>query len=510
MEKMDNPVALFAGMKVTIMGLGLNGGGLESARFLALRGAECTVTDMKDEKTLAPSIEKLLSLSEPHPPFRFVLGKHEMDDFTKADMVVKNPAVRPDSPYLAGARRIETDISLFLAALQPGKKTLTKSDSVSPTGKAYSPFRLIAVTGSKGKSITASAVHWVLAKAREAALLPGRAFLGGNITVSPLRFLDELGEPDDIVLELSSWQLADLKGRTLLKPRAAIITSIMPDHQDRYGSMEEYVNDKRIIYQGQDKEDSTIACADDPWGMSFLSQTPGRPLPYSAKPMAPKTEPGAFIDPESGAGMIKHNGALSEAVPPHLLVPGRHNKKNCLAAALALFDLGLPLSFIRESLAGFPGIEHRLEFFWEINGIRFYNDTAATIPEAAAAAIETFTADCGEKTPLVLVTGGADKNLDFSPLVRAILTALKNEISLDIILLAGMGSNTLIVLLKEAGIPYHGPFDSISEAAQAAFETGRRTAPSVVVLSPGCASFGMFANEFDRGRQWKETVLTFT
>ncbi|MDR1143934.1 MAG: UDP-N-acetylmuramoyl-L-alanine--D-glutamate ligase [Spirochaetaceae bacterium] len=485
-------------MKVTIMGLGLNGGGLESARYLALRGADCTVTDLKDEQDLAPSIEKLESLTGVRP-FRYVLGRHDMDDFKNADLVIKNPGVPSGSPYLSAARRVETDISLFLAA---------------------SPARLIAVTGSKGKSSTASALCRVLAGMREKSLLRGKAFLGGNITVSPLSFLDELTRDDDVVLELSSWQLGDLRGRlrseydggaqageALLKPRAAVLTSIIADHQDRYNGMESYVNDKRVVYQGQDKEDATIASADDSWGRSFLRESPGRPLAYSEHSAG--TGPAGWIDPRTGAGMVRlADGTVGEAVPVILQVPGRHLKKNLLAAALALADLGIPLSHIRESLGTFPGIEHRLEFFREIRGIRFYNDTAATIPEAAAAAVEAFTggetAGSGPADPLVLVTGGQDKNLDFSPLVTAAARAR------EIILLAGTGSDKLIPQLTAAGLSYHGPCTAIGDAAAAALEAARRhigrAGRAVVVLSPGCASFGMFKNEFDRGRQWKEAV----
>jgi len=495
----------YSGMKVTIMGLGLNGGGLESARYLALHGAECTITDTKDENSLRPSIEALEAISLPHTPFRYCLGHHEMDDFTKADMVIKNPGVRPDSPYLAAARRIETDISLFLAA---------------------SPARLSAVTGSKGKSGTASAIHWVLTQARKTQLLPGKAFLGGNITISPLSFLDELTKDDDVVLELSSWQLGDVNGRglpghdftdrSILKPRVAVLTSIMADHQDRYGSMEPYVNDKRIIYQSQDKSCATIASADDDWGRSFLAETPGRPLSFSEQPF-PKDKAGggnpvaAWIDPVSRAGMASVAGNIVEVVPPFPLVPGTHQKKNLLAAALALLDLGIPAPFVRKCLGTFPGIEHRLEFFREIDGIRFFNDTTATIPEAAAAAVEALSA--GTDAPLILVTGGTDKNLDFSPLVKA-AASIKG-----IILLAGTGSDKLTSLFRDAGLFFQGPYDNIDEAARAAMsmaifsiEKNDRKNNSMngiraaVVLSPGCASFGMFRNEFDRGKQWKEAV----
>lgn len=468
----------YRGMRVLVMGLGLHGGGLESVRYLLSRGAEVTVTDLRDEKALAPSVEKLKDAGA----VRYVLGRHRIEDFEQADMVIKNPGVPPDSPFLRPARRIETDISLFLAA---------------------SPARLTAVTGSKGKSTTASAVHWALREGRNRGLLPGNAYLGGNITHSPLAFLETLTGDDDVVLELSSWQLGDLRdrlkpapdcpgSRPLLKPRCAVITSIMADHLNRYGTMESYVADKRLIYRGQDREDATIA-ADDEWGAGFLRETPGRPLVYGERPLPPGAAGGWLSGPDGSGYALLPTGDRVEVVPSRLLLPGRHQKKNLLAAAVALLDLGLPPDLIRDALGSFPGIEHRLEFFHEKGGVRFYNDTAATIPEAAAAAVAAF--DPGP----VLVTGGTDKDLDFTPLVRAAARARA------LVLLAGSGSDKLRPLLEEGGIPYRGPFDSVDEAVKAALDAA--SAGDTVVLSPGCASFGMFLNEFDRGRQWKAAVL---
>jgi UDP-N-acetylmuramoylalanine--D-glutamate ligase len=474
-------------MKVLIMGLGLHGGGLESARYFARRGAEVTVTDLRNEQTLAPAITGLEDSRGGGFPIRYVLGRHETADFEQADMVIKNPGVPPDSPFLRAARRIETDISIFLT---------------------HSAARLSAVTGSKGKSSTASALHWVLAEIRKGkspAALPGKAWLGGNITVSPLSFLDELRPEDDVVLELSSWQLGDLRGRRredgtpLLKPRAAVITAIMADHLDRYGTMEAYAADKRIIYEGQDGADVTVA-EDDFWGRSFHRESRGRPLAYSEQPLSPGISGGWLTGP-SEPGLARFYGVLPpgiaagetvELVPPRLRVPGFHQKKNLLAAGLALLDLGIPPGRIRDSLASFPGIEHRLEFFHEAGGVRFYNDSAATFPVAAAAALRDF------DDPVVLVAGGADKNLDYRPLVEAAPRAKA------LILLAGTGSDKLARLLLAKGIGFQGPFDSIEAAAQAA----RSAAPpgGVVILSPGCASFGMFLNEFDRGAKWKAAV----
>jgi len=473
-------------MKVLVMGLGLHGGGLESARYLYRRGAELTVTDLRDEKTLAPSIEQLEA--EQGGPIRYVLGGHEIDDFKKADMVIKNPGVRPDSPYLQVARRIETDISLFLNA---------------------APARISAVTGSKGKSCTTSALHWVLARAYEkTAGTPRRAYLGGNITVSPLVFLDELRETDDVVLELSSWQLGDLRNRRkaatdipLLKPKASVLTTILPDHQDFYGGMEPYVADKRVIYEGQGPDDVTVAW-DDEWGSSFLAKSRAAGLTCSTSPLPDGTSGGWLPDPDGPAfarlyGALGHgvfDGSITELVPARPLVPGYHQKRNFLAAGLALLGLGLPPEAIREHLETFPGIEHRMELFHKTKGIEFYNDSAATIPEAAAAALETL----GDKGQMILVTGGTDKDLDFSPLARVSGKAKA------IVLLAGTGSEKLRPLLEQAGTAYLGPFDSPDAAATAALEVA--AAGDRVVLSPGCASFGMFLNEFDRGRRWKDSV----
>jgi len=470
-------------MKVLIMGLGLHGGGLQSALFMLKRGAEVTVTDLRDENILRTAIEQLEAYCSEsgNKPIRYVLGSHEIEDFKNVDIVIKNPGVRPDSPYLQAAKRIETDISLFLSE---------------------SPARLFAVSGTKGKSGTVSALHWILKKNRKS----GRAFLGGNITVSPLTFLDELRPEDDVALELSSFQLGDIKNRktkencALLNPAASILTSIMSDHLDRYASMEEYIDDKKNIYRGQDEKGVTIA-GDDNWGKSFRSETKARPLVYSNFSLTPGLS-GGWI--ESGKGFARlHNWEgvsdnVVELVPQHLPVPGEHQKINSLAAALAAYSIGISAENICNALASYPGIEHRLELFHEAGGVRFYNDSAATVPQACAACIEAL---C-PLAPVVLVTGGTDKNLDFHPLANAAAKAKA------LILLAGTGSEKLAKLLTEEGFSFNGPYDDLNKAVSCAFE--KAASGDIVALSPGCASFGMFLNEFDRGRKWKEACLQYS
>lgn len=450
------------GLKATVMGLGLNGGGLACARFLAKSGAIVTVTDMKDAAALSDSIAALDGL-----PIRYVLGKHELEDFSGADLVVKNPAVRPDSPYLLAAKSIETDISLFLR---------------------FTPSPIIAVTGSKGKSSVSSAIHHVLVSSGLTS------FLGGNITVSPLGFLDRCEPNTPVVLELSSWQLADIRDLGVLKPRIAVLTSIMPDHMNRYSSMEEYVADKRLIYADQDKNCFTICNADDGWGKSFAAETRGQVLWYSGTGIC---FPGAWLEPDSphrGFFTSTENESEStEILPAKLLVPGEHQRKNMLSAALACYAYGLDAAVISHHIASFSGVEHRLERFAEKDGIAWYNDSAATIPQAVAAALNSFSG------PVILITGGTDKNIDFSS-IHSIYSKAKR-----IILLAGTGTDKLIPLLKEDKVDFLGPYDDLTIAIQEAIKQAKPS--DTIILSPGCASFGMFLHEFDRGKKFKEKVI---
>jgi UDP-N-acetylmuramoylalanine--D-glutamate ligase len=444
-------------MRVTVMGLGVHGGGRESARFFASRGAQVTVTDLQDPAALQPSIDSLSGHS-----IRFVLGTHEEEDFTGADLVIKNPAVPASSRYLRLAPRIETDISVFLM---------------------LASCRLVAVTGTKGKSTTVSAVHAALQHAG------WDSFLGGNITVSPLSFVDKVRPSSVVVLELSSWQLGDLRGTPELKPEVAAITTILPDHLDRYQSMEAYVSDKRVIYRYQDAGCYTLCDYDDPYGHSFATETAGTVGFFSSRRLPPGVQ-GAYLQEERG--YVGRDEEAVEVVPEDVAVPGFQTKRNLLIAGLALHRLGVPPSDIAEGLRRFPGVEHRLEFVAEKNGVRYYNDSAATIPESLVAAVASMDGRC------LLIAGGADKELDFAPLRQLA------DLPVEVFLLAGSATRKIVRILDASGCPYHGPFNALEPAVRACATAAR--SGDAVLLSPGCASFGMFENEFHRGRKFKQVV----
>ncbi len=446
--------------KVTIMGLGLNGGGLSSAKFFAEKGAIVTVTDLKSKEELRPSVEELANYKN----IKFVLGKHRIEDFKNADIVIKNPGVKLEgNKFLQAAKQIETDISIFL------------SISKAP---------ILAVTGSKGKSSTVKALHYGLQK------LGYKSFLGGNITVSPLSFIEETSEETPVVLELSSWQLSDLRNSNLLKPKIAIITPIMPDHLNWYGTMDKYVADKKLIYKNMDENDFLICNNDDGWGKIFAEETKAKVFWYSEKELD-KKQSGVFFNNEE-KGYAKLNSINEQLLSSEIKVPGIKLKQNVLNASLALILYGEKTDKVMQAMKDYGGLEHRLEFFHEYNGIKFYNDTAATIPQASVAALKAF------NKAAILICGGTNKNIDFSILAENAKLAKK------IFLLKGSGTDLLLPLLKEKDITHEGVFDSLKELLKDL--KAKAESEDIVLLSPGAASFGMFKNEFDRGNQFKKNV----
>ena len=454
--------------KITIMGLGLNGGGEAAARFFLNKGAYVTVTYMKTQEQLAPTLERLNNDNTlDHSRLTYHLGGHDLADFENADCVIKNPGVKYDgNKYLAAAKAIETDLSIFLR---------------------FTNCPIIAVTGSMGKSSTVSAIYYGLQQAGF------KAFLGGNITVSPLTFFDQVNAETPVVIEFSSWQLADLRGRGVLKPHIAVITKIVPDHQNWYGNMEDYVADKRLIYADQTAEDFALfdAGEDQPgtgpecggtWGDLFARETKAQVIRYNT--------PGQYT-----VNFEK------------LLVPGEHMKLNAQNAATVLQLMGVEKQHAKEILQTWPGIAHRLQFFHEWNGYKFYNDSAATVPEAAAAATQAF------GKPVILLTGGTEKGLELDKLTEVLDGTNKQALAPKAIyLLEGTATNKITPALDKAGISYNGPYPSLNDMLtklKSDLESAPQEASDAkppVVFSPGATSFGMFNNEFDRGEKFMTAV----
>ncbi|MBI4563574.1 MAG: UDP-N-acetylmuramoyl-L-alanine--D-glutamate ligase [Planctomycetes bacterium] len=442
------------GARVTVMGLGMFGGGVGAARFLAARGARVLVTDLRPEEALRESIE---SLNPYHVELR--LGGHQNEYFSGADWVLVNPAVPPDSPWLKRARAIDTEMNLFL--------------------KLCRARAVVGITGSNGKTTTTALIGEVLRRG------PRRTWVGGNIGGSLLERVDEIGSDDLVVLELSSFQLehADAIERS---PRVAVVMNLTPNHLDRHGTMERYAAAKRAIVAHQGPDDWKVLNADDPVVSGF--RAPSRTATFSLRGDADVRAAGERIEWRLPGG----SGALDVSTRR---LPGTFNLQN-MAAATAASRLAFPEwegweAAVRDALIAFPGVEHRLEFVVERGGVKYYNDSIATNPDSTLAALDTLPG------PFVLIAGGYDKKLPFEALGRRIAEKVRAAVLLgqtaDAIA-AAIGPGATQILRGR----------SFDEAVALAVQAARKG--DTVLLSPACASFDMFRNFAERGRRFKELV----
>jgi len=442
-----------AGKKVTIMGLGLHGGGVGVTKFFCKQKAKVLITDLKTEKELKESVEKLKGL-----PIKFSLGGHKEKDFLGADLIIKNPDIPQDSPFLKLAREkgipVKTDIGIF-----------------------FDLFRgeIIGITGTKGKSTVATLTYEFLKKKDQ------NTALAGNIGLSPLELLLEAQRPNRVVLELSSFELEDLRK----SPKIAVITNILKDHLNRYKSFEDYIKAKKEIFLHQKKEDILVLNYDDEVVREFSSEAFSKVYFFSKKEILKN---GCFI---KGDKIYFNKEPICRL--EDIQLKGKHNIFNILAAVSVAKLLKVKPENIEEVLREFKGIPFRQELIAEIRGVKFFNDTTATIPAAVIFAINNLSS----QGKLILIAGGVDKNLEYGNLAKKI----KEKVSY-LILLPGTATNKLKKELTGFSKVFFA--NSMREAVRKSFSLAKKG--DIVLLSPGAASFNLFKNEFDRGEKFNKEV----
>lgn len=459
-------LSYFKNKKITVFGLGLHGGGVGVVKFLANQGAKVMVTDIKSKDKLETSIQKLKGLSN----VEYVLGQHRKEDFLKTDMIIKNPSVPWDNPHIKLALEnkipVEMDSSLFFE--------LCKNP-------------IIGVTGTKGKTTTAAIIFEIL---KSAGKKPVKVGIGQN---SVLDKLDKLEKDSVVVFELSSWRLSALGGKKI-SPEIAVITNIMRDHLNYYKKMDSYIVDKKNIFLYQKLKDWLIINNDDEKTKETVSEAKSQILRFSLEPL--KENYSIFL--ENDAIYLNNGMDIKKIIEvEEIKIPGRHNICNIMAAIGASYVFGIKPEDIKKGVAGFFGIPHRLELVREFKGVKYYNDTAATIPDAAISSLSCFS------DPVVLIAGGEDKGLDFSNFGREI-----SEKAPRVVLLKGSATDKLIREIRKNDIGGKlGEIPVVDSMEKAVLEAEKMAAEGVVVLfSPGAASFGLFLNEFDRGDKFREAV----
>ncbi len=452
----------FVGKRALVMGLGIHGGGLGVARFLAREGASVTMTDLRDAEQLAEPLRHLADL-----PICYLLGEHREADFTDTDLVVRNPAVPRESPLLAAARAagvpVEMEMSLFFRLC---------------------PAPIIGITGTKGKTTTTSLCAAMLTAWRDDTVV------AGNMGVSALEQLPSITPTTPVVIELSSWQLEGMDEYGLC-PQIALVTNLSPDHLNRYATMDDYAEAKRGIVREQGAHDYAVLNHDDAIIWGFREATPAQILPFGRDDGGGD---GAWLAAERLCWRFA--GVEYSTSRAALRLPGEHNATNALAAGLAALALGAPFAAIEAGLAGFTGVKDRLESLGLIGEVEWINDTTATAPAAAAAAVSAMS------RPTILIAGGSEKQTDVAEFAAVVAPRVK-----AIVTLRGDSTPRLTAELLRAGLDpgrLHGPTNGMDEAVERARELA---APGdAVLLSPACASFGMFRNEFHRGDTFRAAV----
>lgn len=422
------------------MGLGLLGGGVGVAKLFAEIGAQVTVTDLKKEKELTPSLKKLRGLG-----IKLILGQHREKDFQKADLVIRNPAVPRESQWLQIARRkgipVVMDTSLFAK---------------------FCDRPLIGVTGTRGKTTTATLIYELLKGSGKNALF------GGNVKgIATLPLLKKIQPNTLVVLELSSWQLQGFDEEKI-SPYIGVVTNIYPDHLNRYPTMTEYIKDKKIIFKYQTKNDFLVLNRENNKTKEMASEAKAKVVWFRADDF-PREWP--------------------------LALPGKHNRANAAAAYRVGEIVKLYPQWMKSVFATFRGVAFRLEAVGEVKGVKYINDSTSTIPEATIAALETI------DEPIILLAGGASKNLDFAALAKKIAVKTK-----AVVLLEGSATVKLASSINRTGVSGKiiGRFGDLKKAVLTAQKAAQRG--DVVLLSPGCASFGMFKNEYHRGEEFNQIV----
>jgi UDP-N-acetylmuramoylalanine--D-glutamate ligase len=472
------------GKHITVVGLARSGVG--TANLLAELGADVTVTDMKTGDKLEDFTSKLRA------GVKLALGAHPEDIFRSADMIVVSPGVPLSIRPLSLAKSIGIPV---IGEVELAYQTAVNGFDASPVLPLVKGERggFLAVTGTNGKSTTTALLDFMMKQGGFNTVLGGN--IGNALTWEIFRQIAEHKDrrTDYFVAEISSFQLEAIQS---FRPKGAALLNITPDHMDRYHSLEEYGAAKARIFENQGEGDFLVLNRDDPETMrvereKFKTEKAGQRIVY-------------FSRREEVEGIYLKDGRVSCNIPAlgipsrsslisaeDIRIKGVHNLENAMAASAMALLAGCPVEAVIDSLKQFPGLEHRLEPVRELNGVRYINDSKGTNTGAVLKSLESFS------SPVILIAGGRDKAGDFLLLRDAVKQRVKT-----------------LVLIGEASGKIDEALGDLTETVMAAglkdaVEISRNRAGrgDVVLLSPACASFDMFEDFEDRGRQFKKIVM---
>lgn len=439
--------------RIYIIGIGVSNTPL--IRKMLDAGLNVTACDKREREAFGGLIEQLEQRG-----LRVYLGADYLEHLNEADVIFRTPGMRPDLPQL-------------VEAVENGAELTSEMEAFF----ALCPCRIIAVTGSDGKTTTTTIIAGLLKAAGY------RVFVGGNIGHPLLCEVDEIHPDDMVVLELSSFQLMTMRQ----SPSIAVVTNLAPNHLDVHKDMDEYVEAKCNIFRHQDSEDKLIINADNEITAAFAEEARGEVVRFSC---------------HWNADVCLKDGVITYCSRPILavediLIPGVHNRENFMAAIAAVDGL-VPDEVIRSFAKTFGGVAHRIELVRELDGVRYYNDSIASSPSRTIAGLRSF------DQKVILIAGGYDKHIPYDVLGPQITTSVK------CLILTGdtaekIQQATLDAPDYQSGQPEIILCDDLKEAVEKAHETANPG--DVVILSPASASFDRFKNFEERGNVFKDLVM---
>lgn len=446
------------GLEVLVVGMARTGRSL--ARFLLAKGARVTVTDTRSAGEFAGYAAELEARG-----CRTTFGGHKREDFSRAELIVISPGVPLSMPFLEEAKRAGREI---ISEVELASRFITAP--------------ILGVTGTNGKTTVVSVIGAMLERGGR------RAFVGGNIGRPLVDYLNETDldggpEADVIVAELSSFQLEAIDR---FRPWVAVVLNISEDHLDRYRSFEEYVRAKLRIFENQGPDDYAVVPAHAPWEAYLSRRIQSTPIRFGLGEDA-----AGEVSWSDGTIRWRRKEREETYSTARIKLAGLHNIENMMAAIVAARLCDVPPTVIQDVIDQFPGLEHRLEMVCEVGGVRFYNDSKGTTVASVLRALESFDA------PIILIAGGKDKGMDFTPL-RPLLERRVKHLFL-------LGEARARMARELSGTTDMTMVDTLQEAVERSWELA---APyDVVLLSPACSSFDMFEDYEERGRVYKKSVM---
>lgn len=441
-----------------ILLVGIAKTGISTVKYLNKLGAHVVLNDVKTKEDLKDILSELNNMDN----IEYILGEHPKN-VEDIDMAVVSPGVPLDLPFIQNLYALGKEVI--------GEVELAYRLSNNPT--------FIGITGTNGKTTTTTLVGEIFNYANK------DTFVSGNIG-SPV--IDTVGKSDEnsfIITELSSFQLESTKE---FKPKVSAVLNVTEDHLYRHKTMENYIDAKLKVFQNQTKEDFCVLNYDDEITRNLAKRCNARVILFSHKEKLPG---GVYLDDDNNI-IIDIDEKIILLDKDEISLPGNHNLENCMAAIAMSYVCGIDLDAIRHTLKTFGGVEHRQEFVKTLHGVSYINDSKATNPDSSIKALESY------NNPIVLIAGGMDKGSDYTEMFEVAESKVKS------IILMGETATDIEKAAKNKGINDTYIVKDMEEAVKISHQVSNEG--DIVLLSPACASWGMYENFEVRGKDFKDNV----